>query len=456
MPKTRYAQVGLGGRSMLFTWAITREYAPHAELVAICDNNAGRLELARQRITAKGSNPACYHAEDFERMIAETQPEVVVVTTMDSTHDDYICRAMELGCDVITEKPMTTDAEKCQRIVDTQKATGKQVRVTFNYRYAPFRTQIKEILMSGVIGDIKSVDFHWMLDTIHGADYFRRWHRNKRNSGGLLVHKATHHFDLVNWWLSTVPERVYATGSRQFYTPETGDRYGFAQRGERCLDCPEADKCPFSLDLRDAQGMSKLYLDNEQHDGYFRDRCVFSPDIDIEDNMQVAVNYHSGATLSYSLHAFTPWEGYTVIFNGSKGRLEHTCMETSYVNGDGSIPGELIPQGTKISIHPHFQPAYDVEVDEGGGGHGGADPLLMADIFALEKPADPYLRAADHRAGAYSILTGIAANRSIKTGQAVSIGELVHDIPLPDYPPMPSADTPLDPMPLKQSTAKRV
>ena len=456
MSKTRYAQVGLGDRSLLFAWAITQQYAEVSELVGICDSNPGRVELRKQMAAANDIYPKCYSADQFDRMITETQPDVVVVTSMDSTHDYYICRAMELGCDVVTEKPMTTDAEKCQRIINTQKATGRQVRVTFNYRYAPFRTQVKELLMSGVIGEVKSVDFHWLLDTNHGADYFRRWHRNKANSGGLLVHKATHHFDLVNWWLSTVPESVFATGFRQFYTPETGDRYGFRDRSERCLDCLEAENCPYFMDLNTDGMRNLLYLEQDHHDGYFRDRCVFSAEIDIEDSIQAVVEYQNGTRMSYSLHAFTPWEGYTVTFNGSKGRLEHTCMETSYTSGDGSVPGELIPQGTKISIHPHFQAAYDVAVDEGGGGHGGADPLLMADIFAPERPDDPYLRAADHRAGAYSILTGIAANKSIETGQAVRIESLVDGLELPDYPPMPSSEEAIDPRPMKETKAKRI
>jgi hypothetical protein len=130
-------------------------------------------------------------------------------------------------------------------------------------------------------------------------------------------------------------------------------------------------------------------------------------------------------------------------------------METTYPSGDGSVPGELIPQGTKISIHPHFQAAYDVKVDEGGGGHGGADPLLMADIFAPERPADPYSRAADHRAGAYSILTGIAANHSIETERPIRIDSLVHGLEFPDYPSMPSPNEMLDPRPLKETKAKR-
>ena len=126
---------------------------------------------------------------------------------------------------------------------------GRKCRVTFNYRYAAAGTQLKDLLMSGVIGEVRSVDFHWLLNTSHGADYFRRWHRQKANSGGLQVHKATHHFDLINWWLSSVPEQVYALGGRNFYTPHTAERMGLGNRAERCLGCPEPIHCPFYFDL---------------------------------------------------------------------------------------------------------------------------------------------------------------------------------------------------------------
>jgi predicted dehydrogenase len=455
MRKIRYAQVGLGDRSILFTWAITQQYPENSELVAICDSNPGRIELRKIMTQANDSNPACFPTDDFDKMIKDTKPDVVVVTTIDSTHHHYICRAMELGCDVITEKPMTIDAEKCQLIIDTQKRTGKEIRVTFNYRYAPFRTQVKKLLKSGVIGDIKSVDFQWLLDTQHGADYFRRWHRYKKNSGGLLVHKATHHFDLVNWWLSTVPEMVFATGSRKFYTPETAERYGLTRRSSRCLDCFEARRCLFFMDLKVGGIRNLLYLENEKYDGYFRDRCVFDDEIDIEDNVQAIVVYANGITLSYSLQAFMPWEGYIVNFNGSKGRLEHICQETSYTSGDGSTPGELIPEGTRIKIHPHFQAAYEVEIDPGSGSHGGADPILMADIFGINRPTDPHLRIADQRAGAWSVLTGIAANQSIENRKPVYIKSLVRGLAMPDYTEMPSPMETIDSIPILRSRTRR-
>lgn len=441
--KRRFAQVGLGGRSEMYYEAIARQFTDHAEIVGICDNNTGRVQMRKDWLQGQNITVVGYHADDFERMITECNPDTVIVTSKDVTHDDYICRAMELGCDVISEKPMTIDAQRCQRIIDTQHRTGRQCRITFNYRYSPPRTQLKELLMSGVIGEVLSVDFHWMLDTSHGADYYRRWHRHKANSGGLLVHKATHHFDLVNWWLSAIPSSVFAKGKRQFYLPRTAERYGLAKRGERCLGCPEAVACPFYLDLCGNPSLKAIYVDHESYDGYFRDRCVFSDAIDIEDSMQLVVTYDSGANMSYSLHSFMPWEGYIVTFNGSRGRLEHKCEEMVYINGDGTVPGALKAEGTWTRIYPHFAPAYEEEIWQAAGGHGGGDRLMLDDIFLPNRQQDKYLRAADQRSGAYSILTGIAANRSIETGAVVNITDIISNVDYPDYPVMPDATSSL-------------
>ena len=159
-------------------------------------------------------------------MIEEQKPDYVIVTTIDRAHHKYIIRAMELGCDVISEKPMTMDADKCQAILDAIKRTGKSLRVTFNYRYAPHNSIPRQLIMDGVIGDVKQVHFEWLLNTKHGADYFRRWHREKRNSGGLLVHKSTHHFDLVNFWLGTKPKQVFCYGDLMFYGRENAENRG--------------------------------------------------------------------------------------------------------------------------------------------------------------------------------------------------------------------------------------
>jgi len=416
----------------MYTKAIAGEYKEVAELVALCDINPGRMEVKNRQLQESG-HPAVptYAPDQFDRMIAEAKPHTVIVTTgPDATHCDYICRAMELGCDVVTEKPMTTDDARCRKILQTVKKTGRNCQVTFNYRYSPPRSQVKELLASGAIGEIRSVDFAWLLDTRHGADYFRRWHRKLANSGSLLVHKSTHHFDLVNWWLDDVPEDVFCHAAKSYYTPQTADRMGLSGRGERCLGCGAKGKCRFYLDLAGNEHLKTLYLDNEKYDGYFRDRCVFSPDIDIWDTMSVSVRYRRGALLSYQLHAFSPYEGYRIAFNGTKGRLEHSACENTYINGDGTIPGELSKNKVTLSLIPEFASPQALEPHIAAGGHGGGDPILLADIFDPNAPADPLKRKAFHRDGAYSCLVGIAAYQSVQSSRAVRVADLLADAPL--------------------------
>lgn len=445
--KTRYAHVGMGSRSFMYQRAILDTYKDHAEYVGFCDTNEGRLKLAQGRAKeTTGKDIPIFAADQFDEMIEKTKPDIVIVTTVDGFHHQYVIRGMELGCDVITEKPMTIDAEKCQQIIDAQKRTGKKCTVTFNYRYSPPRTQVKDILMSGEIGDILSVDFHWLLNTMHGADYFRRWHSQKKFSGGLMVHKATHHFDLVNWWLSAIPVSVMAKGKKEFYTPAMAKRLGLQSHHERCHTCPEKDKCGFFLDLEASRGLKMLYLDNEKYDGYFRDRCVFRPDIDIEDTMNVIVQYDTGVQMSYSLNAFNAWEGYMINFNGTKGRLEHQIIEQVYVSGTDTVQGGIRPGGITTRVIPLRGAPKEIDPWTGEGGHGGGDQVMLDDIFLPEKSKDKYLRAADQRAGAYSILTGVAANICFNTNEEVKIAELVEGIGYPDYPEMPSNTASL-PMP---------
>ena len=442
--RRRYAQVGCGSRARMYQNALWGPHKGRGELVAICDTNAGRMALTARHAAAAGATvPKAYAAADFQRMLQEQQLDALIVTPPDTFHSDYIVPALDAGIDVITEKPMTMDAARAQAIIDAARRSGRRLRVTFNYRYSPFRSQVKELLMSGTIGDILSVDFHWLLNTVHGADYFRRWHSNKRVSGGLMVHKATHHFDLVNWWLSDMPVSVTATGKRQFYTPEMARRMGLQGPHQRCLTCPEKSRCSFYFDLAADPGLKALYLENEQYDGYFRDQCVWRPEISIEDTMNVIVAYAGGATLSYSLNAFNAWEGYHVVFNGTKGRLEHSNVEQAGVAGAKNPEGGDLVTTRIIPLRGQPQ---EIEPRMGGGGHGGGDDVMLAEIFDPQPSRDPLMRAADERGGAASCLIGIAANRCFETGQPVRIDSLVTGLDQPIWPPMPSHAAPI-PMP---------
>lgn len=425
MEKKRYAQVGTGGRARFFYQAVAKEYAETSEIVAFCDVNQTRMDYANSLLEEFGAKrvPTYKHYE-FDKMIEEIKPDCVIVTSVDRTHDYYIIRAMELGCDVITEKPMTIDEKRAQAILDAQKRTGKQVRVSFNYRYAPHNTKVRELIMDGVIGDVFSVHFEWFLNTKHGADYYRRWHRNKENSGGLLVHKSTHHFDLVNFWLGTQPDTVFAMGDLNFYGRANAERRGVKDFYYRCHGSEVAKNDPFYLDMEASPVQKALYLDAEHEDGYIRDKSVFSEEISIEDTMGVMVRYKNGAIMTYSLNSYIAKEGFRVVFNGSKGRLELDVLENSYVNAGGDKANEGATKYKKITVFPMFAESYDVPIEEAAGGHGGGDPILLNDIFGVPKE-DKFHRAANQVDGAMSILTGVAANKSIASGLPVKVDGLV-------------------------------
>ncbi len=438
--RRKYVLVGCGSRSSMFLDGIAGEFADTAEICALCDTNKTRMVFRRDQLYSKyGIGPLpLYMAHDFDRMIAEIKPDTVIVTSMDRTHHKYICRAMELGCDVITEKPMTMDLEKCRQILETKKSSGRNLTVTFNYRYSPRNSKIKELLMSGIAGEITSVTFEWLLDTSHGADYFRRWHRNKNNSGGLLVHKSTHHFDLMNWWLDSCPQTVFCMADLKFYGRENAEKRGVTEFYSRARNSSVAAMDPFALhvDENDTDSeMMQLYYNAEHEDGYYRDQSVFGDGISIEDNMNVMVRYANNVVMNYCLCAHCPWEGYRVCFNGTKGRLEFNIVENEWVNAgvqeDFARPGMRELVGGKSSLVPEiiFQPlwgrAQEISYDRGDlAGHGGGDTRLLAHIFRGVE-SDPLGLAAGFADGARSIMTGIAANISMKTGLPVNVNELL-------------------------------
>lgn len=402
--KMKVALVGTGSRGNgMWGRDLVKSYPDYLTFVGLCDKNEGRLKVGKEMIGAD-----CPIYTDFEKMMRETKPELLIVTTMDSTHHEFIIKGMEMGANVITEKPMTTDEVKVQAILDAEKRTGKTCRVTFNYRYSPHRSKMWELLRAGEIGELTSVDFHWYLDTSHGADYFRRWHRLVECSGSLWVHKASHHFDLLNWWIGSDPETVFGLGDLNHYG-KNGTR-----RAENCRTCGHKSDCKFYWDVTKNPTYVKLYVDNEKYDGYLRDGCVFKNDVNIYDKMAASIKYKNGVQVSYSLTSYSPYEGYRIAFNGTKGRMEAWIQESrpvSDVNYD------------EIVLFKNFERRQYIQVPFGTSGHGGGDKLLKDQIF-LPNIADPFQQCAGVRDGALACLVGIAARKSIESGKPVQIADL--------------------------------
>jgi predicted dehydrogenase len=429
--KMKLALVGTGHRGSSF-WgsALLKNYGDSVRFVGLCDINPGRLSTVKKMMGVD-----CPEYTDLKKMLSETKPDCLIVTTVDSEHDNQIVTALEMGVNVITEKPMTTDEVKCKRILDAEKKSGKKVTVAFNYRHSVHAMQVKELLAANRIGKVTSVDFNWYLNVHHGADYFRRWHGFVNKGGSLWVHKATHHFDLLNWWLNSEPVEVSAYGALEHY----GKNNPF--RGTTCRGCEHKTNCKFYWDINKDQRLVDLYVKNEQYDGYHRDGCVWRNEIDIWDKMSAQILYANGVIVNYSLTTYSPYEGWQIAFNGKQGRME-TWEDIPYLqksaddqanrhavemtNSDDAIPGEF----REIMVMDNFKPNYEIyTTPKIKGGHGGGDVRMHRRMF-VDTNDNPHHVMAGTRDGAMSILIGIAARKSIALKRPVKISELIDLTPL--------------------------
>ncbi|HEY2508711.1 MAG TPA: Gfo/Idh/MocA family oxidoreductase [Streptosporangiaceae bacterium] len=453
----RYAVVGTGSRADLYIGALARDYADLGVITAWCEPNPVRMAYYDDVLAAAGHPaPRRYHPDEFGTLLARERPDAVVVTSPDYTHAAFAAAALRAGCEVILEKPVATSPDGARLLAAAAADASARLTVGFNYRYAPRNAALRQVIADGTIGRVTSVHFEWALDTVHGADYFRRWHRDKANSGGLLVHKASHHFDLVNWWIADTPATVYARGALRFYGADNARARGLPARPERSAGAPGMATDPFALDLAGDDTLRRLYLEAEAEDGYLRDRDVFSPGISIEDNMAVLVTYASGALLSYSLNAHSPFEGYRVSVNGDAGRAELEVVERGHVRSvaEGGIMGRPAvdpmtagpdsadstgpatgtdprPVSERLVVQRHWEQARVIPIPAATGAHAGGDRPLLDSLFgrgtvgrdavAPNTGADPLGRRAGYTDGLASAAIGLAANECIATGRPVDI-----------------------------------
>ena len=420
----RVALVGTGIRGTGF-WGrnLKEKYSGILEFAGLCDINPGRLEFGRKFIGVD-----CPTFTDFDQMLTQVKPDILIVTTVDATHHEFIIKGLKSGIEVLTEKPLTTTESKCQAILEAERESGIKLKVGFNYRYNQHYTKIKELLSQNRVGQITSVDFHWYLNTYHGASYFRRWHGIHERSGTLLVHKATHHFDLLNWWLDSEPVEIVAYGDLEHY----GKNNAF--RGEKCRNCPHQKSCKFYWDITRDKLLMNLYVDNEKHDGYIRDNCLWREEIDIYDKMAVVIRYANHVQVSYSLTTYSPYEGMRIAFNGMNGRIDAwdgIPWRKSEKLNQAELHAREMSQSDKdqaadyeeIMVMDNFADYQLIKVPRERGGHGGGDRRLQDQIFVNPLP-DPLRHAAGSRDGAMSCLIGIAARKSIEEKRPVRIEEL--------------------------------
>lgn len=436
LKKTRYALCGLSVRA-IYNFALpllgkrdevgANDFSPTSELVGIFDIDSERVAqfLAKFQMRLPIYTPA----EGVERMLDETRPDVLLVAGPDATHYEQILCGLRRGLKVIAEKPMVINSEQAQAVLKAEEESTGELIVAHNLRYASIARRIKELLGSGRVGRVTNIEFVYNLDTFHGASYFYRWNRERKNSGGLSIHKSVHHIDLINWLLDSVPETVFAFGALNYYG-KGGAHKPLGDEGRALSLAETRARCPYfrqhylpkgaAPDRRITPGWDALELPYSAQ--YPNDAYIYDEAIDIEDTYGAVLRYRNGAILSYSCNFSTPWEGFTLAINGTEGRLE----TTRYFEPDPT--GLTAPQSPKEKIvyYPLFGGREEFTVETEGGGHGGADWHIQRDLFGSDGVKFPDLQA-DGYAGAIAIAAGEAIWRSAQEGRPYSMQELLGD-----------------------------
>ncbi len=402
MSKKRYVIVGASSRCRdMFLINLVEKFADEVEITGVYDVNKLRSEHFK---AIAGDQMTVY--DDFEKMLDAEKPDAVLVTTTDKYHHEYICRALRKGYNAISEKPITTNYSNCIEIAKAVSETGKGVATTFNCRFMPMFAKMKEIIMSGKLGNILNINYEYFLNRVHGGDYFKRWHSDMENSGGMLVHKSTHHFDVINWFLEDEPVKVSALGNKVFYVDAN------KAFGERCSTCPKGKQCPSYEDLTNTYE-KEFYFDAEHLDGYVRDKCAYLNHSNIYDNMSVSVQYSKGTMLTYGLNLFSiKGEGWKMTVTGDKGVM---VVDTF---------AQDVPEKHKINLYLEGGERQIVLFPKGTGTHAGGDERLLAKLFGNDK-TDELHQCADYMAGLISAMIGICGNESIATGKTIDIKERI-------------------------------
>lgn len=411
-----------GTDSALGYGASADDFSAYGQLVAVLDADRVRAQAFADTMLPTGHpGVALYTPDQLDALFTEMRPDAVIIASPDHTHGAYIEAALARGVEVISEKPMVATAAQAARVLAAEQASTASVRVTHNLRYTARHRAIKELLDAGAVGRVLHVALDYRVDVRHGASYFLRWNRRRSASGGLTIHKSSHHLDLIAWWLGQRAATAYALGGRDYYGPTGAHRPAGASTAEVRAADPyyraQLGSGTFPDDAAEARrGLFDLPYEVQYPAG--QDLYLYDEEIDIEDHVSALLTFDGGASAAYSVTFSSPWEGYRATITGAHGVIEAFTGRTPQ--------GEALPGSGELVLRPLFAPPEQVEVASVTGGHDGADPLMRRDLFVGPDEESRRLGlAASAAEGAYAVAAGEALWRSIAEQRVVSVPELL-------------------------------
>ena len=408
------AVVGAGGRGY---HGYGKKYPGTMKIVAVADTNQFRLD----RMANEWKVPENRRFHDYRELLAASAngklADILFVTLPDHLHYDAAMMGMELGYDVLVEKPMAQSLKECLDMLAKQKETGRIVGVCHVLRYAPYFEAMKYAIDRGLIGQLMSIQHSELVDMIHMAhSYVRGDWRNSKIATPMVMSKCCHDLDLINWFVGSRCSHVSAEGELRYFIPKNRP----AGAPARCTDgCPHEKDCIYSaiktyvkrrawtwpLDLppnaTDEQ-VTKILAASPYS------RCVFACDNDQPEQYAAALRFENGVSVAFSYEALSHVEQRRTRVIGTKGMLEgdgHEFRLTDLATGkywDWSMQIQNIP-------------GYERQ------GHGGGDYRLVRDFLQAVDKHDPSMLTSTLEASVESHLIGFACEESRLTGKKIKL-----------------------------------
>ena len=318
---------------------------------------------------------------DYKELLKRKDIDCVVITSPDWAHEEQAVAAFEAGKHVFLEKPVAITVSGAERVLNARDKADKILLIGFVLRYVRLFKKMKKVIEEGLIGELKT---GWVLHSVAmGSDwYFHDWHGLMENTGGLLLQKGSHDFDIINWVVNSKIKKVSAFGSRDFFGGEKSNDL-------QCPNCAERRTC------------SEFTEKNRM-----RKKCAFRQEVDVLDNHQVIVEYQNGVKMSYMECHYTPDDNREFTFIGTKGKLKldfaNDMIEVRLRHG-------MYDSEEKIVFKNLLS----------GEGHGGGDKLILNDLInSLSTGKQPL---AGGEEGMEAIRVGLMAHQSINEGKVIEM-----------------------------------
>lgn len=345
--------------------------------------------------------------------------DAIIITMPDHLHYEPCMKAMELGYDVLLEKPMAQTAQQCRDILAMTRKTGRIVAVCHVLRYAPYFVKMKQLIEAGAVGELISVQHFEPIEHIHMSHSFVRgnWHNSKETTPIILA-KSCHDLDIMRWMIGKNSQRIAAMGGLKWFRKENAPAGSTA----RCMDsCAVEADCPYSalkiyhrkriwtyvFDLpEDKEKQGNAILEYLRTTNY--GRCVYRMENDQPDHYITSIQFEDQVTAAFSMEAFTSYAGRRTRIMGSMGDMVGDMDELIVTDFRTEKTVNLVPK------------AEDAE-NYRNSGHGGGDWFLMRDFVNAVANQDPARLTSTIDQSIESHLMGFAAEESRKSGKIMPI-----------------------------------